>query len=331
MVDEIRAVLFDRPADDAAATRVATIPRPVPGPTQVLIDGAFAGINFKDVMARRGDAGYVDAWPFSPGLEVAGRITECGPGVDEFAVGQEVVALTNHGGLAEAAVAEATLVVRKPPDLEPAVAGIVPGALTTAELLVHDFARIRSGDTVVVHSASGAVGTAIAALLRLLGDVTLIGVVGARERIPAAERAGYGRVIARGADLVDTVRDLVPGGADVVLDPQGTAWLESDLAMLRPAGRVVLFGNAGGGALAPLPAPGRLYSGNHTIGGFSLKALSATEPERIRGAMTRVMNRIATDGLALHPVVVDGLDAAAAAQQRLAEGTGAGKYVVKVG
>ena len=330
MGGETRAVVFDRPADDASATRVATIQRPAPGPGQVLVEVAFAGINFKDVMARRGDAGYVDAWPFIPGLEVAGSVASCGPGVDEFTVGQQVVALTNEGGLAEAAIAETSLVVPRPPGLEPAIAAVTPGALTTAELLVHDYARVRAGDTVVVSSASGAVGVAIALLARSLGDVALIGVVGAHERRAAAERAGFDHVAVRGPSLVHTVRDLAPRGADVVLDPQGTAWLETDVAMLRPAGRVVLFGNAGGGALAALPPAGELYAGNTAIGGFSLKALSATEPERIRGAMTRVMDRLAAGSLAVDPIVLEGLSAAAAAQQRLADGTGAGKYVIKV-
>lgn len=61
-----------------------------------------AGVNFKDVMVRRGDPGYVDAWPVVPGLEVAGTVATVGPGVDAFQVGDRVVALTNLGGLVEA-------------------------------------------------------------------------------------------------------------------------------------------------------------------------------------------------------------------------------------
>jgi len=68
---------------------------------EVTIDVAYAGINFMDVMARRGDPGYASAWPYTPGLEVSGTVREVGPGFTTLAVGQPVVAYTPGGGLAE--------------------------------------------------------------------------------------------------------------------------------------------------------------------------------------------------------------------------------------
>lgn len=330
MTGTMRALVFDGPSDDASTTRVAVIDRPVPGPGQVAIAVDYAGINFKDVMARRGDPGYVDAWPFVAGAEVAGEIVACGPGVDNAVRGAKVSALTNAGGLAEIALADSAVVVPIASDIDAAVAAVVPGALTTAELLVHDIARVREGDVVAVHSASGAVGAAVAPLARLAGAVSLIGIVGAAARVPAATAAGYDSVHLRGPDLAESVREVVPGGVDIVFDPQGTASLESDLAMLRPTGRIVLFGNAGGGALGTLPPTGRLYGGNAAIGGFSLAALSATEPSRVRAAMARVLNHLAEGRLDVKPIVLDGLDAAPDAHQRLATGSGEGKYVVRV-
>src|SRR5512132_2888582 len=70
----MRAVVFDRPAPDAGATRVAELPVPEPGPGQIAVEVACAGINFIDVMARRGDPGYAPEWPFVPGLEIAGTV-----------------------------------------------------------------------------------------------------------------------------------------------------------------------------------------------------------------------------------------------------------------
>jgi NADPH2:quinone reductase len=79
----MRAVLFERPAADASATRVAELSVPEPGPGQIAVDVAWAGVNFIDVMARRGDPGYAPEWPFVPGLEIAGTIRALGPGVEE--------------------------------------------------------------------------------------------------------------------------------------------------------------------------------------------------------------------------------------------------------
>ncbi|HET6742772.1 MAG TPA: zinc-binding alcohol dehydrogenase family protein [Kribbella sp.] len=330
MGEQMQALVFDGPAADASTTRVTTVDRPVPAAGQVAIAVQYAGINFKDVMARRGDPGYAPTWPHIPGLEVAGGVIAVGPGVKHVGPGDRVVALTNAGGLAEVTIADADLVAPLPDSLDPAVAAVVPGALTTAELLVHDYARIQPHDVIAVHSAAGAVGAAIAPLARLVGDVTLIGIVGSTSRLESALQAGYDSAHVRGPGLVASVRDTVPGGADVVFDPQGTASLDDDLEILRPAGRIVLFGNAGGGQLGQLPATGRLYGGNAAIGGFSLAALSASDPARVRTAIARVVDHLAAGRLAVQPIVLDGLAAAPEAHQRLATGTGAGKYVVRL-
>lgn len=88
----IRALVFDRPAPDTSATRVAELRMPQPGPGQIGINVHYAGVNFKDVMVRRGDPGYAPAWPCVPGLEVAGTIRTLGDGVSSLQIGQRVSA-----------------------------------------------------------------------------------------------------------------------------------------------------------------------------------------------------------------------------------------------
>src|SRR5438477_12681277 len=105
----MRALVFDGPAADTRRTRVLHLNVPEPGPGGLPVDVTFAGINFKDVMARRGDASYVTAWPYVPGVEVAGTVRGLGPDVSGFALGQRVVAYLDDGGLAEVAVARAAL------------------------------------------------------------------------------------------------------------------------------------------------------------------------------------------------------------------------------
>jgi NADPH:quinone reductase len=75
---EMKAVIMTAPAADGSTTRVADIDEPQPGPGQVAIDVAYAGVNFIDVMARRGDPGHASAWPYVPGLEVAGATSPAG-------------------------------------------------------------------------------------------------------------------------------------------------------------------------------------------------------------------------------------------------------------
>lgn len=326
----MQALVFDGPAEDATRTRVAVLPTPAPGPGQVLIRVSHAGVNFKDVMMRRGDRGYVGSWPVVPGLEVAGSIAAVGEGVDGFEAGDRVVALTNTGGLAEYAVARGDLTARVPEGVPSAVAAVVPGVWSTAQLLLHEAARARRGDIIVVHSASGAVGAAVAALARRIPDVTLLGVVGSPARLDGARRIGYEDAFVRDDRLAEMIRARLDGrGADIVLDPQGTGWLDADLKVLSPTGRIVLFGNASGHEFRPLPTSA-LYAANASVGGFSVAALSASAPRLVKSAIETVLDLIVDGVLAPDPSVTTGLERAAGLQQRLADGVADAKHVIAI-
>jgi NADPH:quinone reductase-like Zn-dependent oxidoreductase len=190
----MRAVVFDRPAPDAGATRVAELPVPEPGPGQIAVEVACAGINFIDVMARRGDPGYAPEWPFVPGLEIAGTVRALGPGVEEPPPGTRVAAFVGRGGLAEVALASAALVARVPEAVDLARAAAARGAPPTAALLLEHVARVRAGEVVLVHSAGGGVGHALAQLAPLTGRADR------RDgRAPAARRRSPRGRLRRGA------------------------------------------------------------------------------------------------------------------------------------
>jgi NADPH2:quinone reductase len=327
----MKALVFDGPAPDTRASRVAELAAPEPAPGAVSIDVHYAGVNFKDVMARRGDPGYVPSWPFVPGLEVAGIVRALSSGVSTLEVGDRVTAFTDHGGLAEVAVAPAELTVRVPAGLDLERAAAAPGALTTAALLLSDFGRLRQGEIVLVHSAAGAVGQAVVRLARLAGAELVLGTVGNPTRVPAATRAGYDDALVRGPGLTSAIRERTGGRLiDLILDPQGTSMLDLDLDVLAAGGRIVLFGNATGATLDPLPAASRLFAANASIAGFSLAALATTAPGRVAGAMRDVLNHLAGGELDIELTPFDGLDAAPEAQQALAEGRGRGKQIVRV-
>ncbi len=326
----MQALTMTGPSRGTDRTEVRQVDEPRPGPGEVTIDVAYAGINFMDVMARRGDAGYASAWPYTPGLEVAGSVREIGPGFTALTVGQPVVAFTPGGGLAEVARTRAEFAVPLPDQVELPVAAAAPLMLTTGMLLLTDAARFRPGDSVLVHSASGGVGGAIAQLVPALGGGLRIGTVGRPDKVTAALDGGYDVAVARSEDVIAAVRAATKGaGADIVLDPHGTALLEMDLALTAPGGRIVLFGNAGGGEQGPLP-PGRLIGGNLAIGGFSITRLWANAPHRASAGLRRVLDLIADGRLDVAITEVDSLGDTPAVQQLLAEGSGSGKYVARV-
>ncbi|WP_263008672.1 quinone oxidoreductase family protein [Nonomuraea phyllanthi] len=295
------------------------------------IDVTYAGVNFMDVMARRGDPGYASSWPYVPGLEVAGTVRELGAGVSGLAVGQRVVAFTAGGGFAEVAIARAALTVPVPDEISLLTAAGTPMVFSTALLLLTDAARLSSGESVLVHSAGGGVGSALAQLVPALGGGLLIGTVGRPDKTDSARQSGYDIALARGADLVDSVRAATKGnGVNVVLDPLGTSLVDVDLDITAPGGRIVLFGNAGGGQPAPLPPLGKLIGGNVAIGGFSITSLSRSAPERVAAALRRVLELISAGRLDVAVTDIGSLAGVPAVHQLLADGRGSGKYVARV-
>ncbi|OIK28364.1 quinone oxidoreductase family protein [Streptomyces malaysiense] len=327
----MRALVMTAPGG-SENSEIQEIAEPRPGAGQVAVTVAYAGLNFVDVMARRGDPGYVPEWPYLPGKEVAGTVRAIGAGVTGLAVGDPVVAAPVGGGLARVAVAEAALTVPVPPGVDLRQAAAAPLGLATAMLLLTDAGRFTAGDTVLVHSASGGVGGALARLVPALGGGRLLGTVGRPEKAREALKAGYDAVFPRGAASREAVRDATDGkGVDLVLDPLGTEALEFDLDVAAPGGRIVLFGNAGGGTVDALPPAGRLLAGNLTLTGFSHRGLAAAAPDRVARAIGRVLELLADGRLGLPVTEVPGLDGAAAAHDLMARGAGLGKYVVRVG
>ncbi|MEV7772577.1 zinc-binding dehydrogenase [Kitasatospora sp. NPDC086791] len=327
----MRALVMTAPGG-AEHSQVRELGAPHPGPGEVAIDVAYAGLNFVDVMARRGDGGYTSEWPYRPGKEVSGTVREIGGGVTGLAVGDRVVAAPVGAGLAEVAVAEAALTVPLPDGVALREAAAVPLGLATAMLLLTDAGRFEAGDTVLVHSAGGGIGDAVARLVPLLGGGRLIGTVGRPEKATAATASGYDHAFARDEALSEAVRNATDGrGVDLVLDPLGTEALELDLAVAAPGARIVLFGNAGGGTVADLPPLGRLMAGNLTVTGFSHRGLAATAPDRLARAIRRVLGLLADGGLGLPVTELPDLAAVAAAHDAMEERRATGKYVVRVG
>jgi NADPH2:quinone reductase len=326
----MRAVVMTEPSPGPDRTEVREVPVPRPGAGQVSIDVSAAGINFIDVMARRGDPGYATSWPYVPGLEVAGTVREVGADVAGVSVGQRVAAFTPGGGLAEIALARADLLAPVAEGVPLPVAAAAPLMLSTALLLLTDVAHLQPGESVLMQSASGGVGSAVAQLVPVLGGGLRIGTVSTTGKVPDAQHSGWDVAFVRDDHLTEATRAVVAGGIDVILDPLGTTMLDLDLAIAAPGARIVLFGNAGGGQPEPLPPLGRLIGGNLAIAGFSISRLAATAPQRVAAALRRVLEFLGDGSLHVPITELESLDDVAATHQLLADRRGHGKYVVLV-
>ncbi|MFK0044993.1 zinc-binding alcohol dehydrogenase family protein [Streptomyces sp. NPDC090741] len=307
---------------------IAEVPVPEPGPGEVSIDVAYAGVNFADVLARA-DGYRVPALPFRPGLEISGRIRAVGPGVDGLRPGREVAALTSHSGYAEVAVAPAATVFALPEGISLRTAATLPTVLPTAQGLVHRVGRLRAGETVLVQSAAGGVGTVAGQLARLAGASAVYGVVSRPEKAGEALKYGYDEVFV-GDGFTEGVRRATGGrGVDLALDPVGGDTFRRSLDSLARFGRLVAFGNAG--AAAPWQiGQSELNPRGLSVGGFSVLTLAQDDPEALR-ALAADSFRLAASGRIELPVTAEfPLDRAAEAHRLLAGRATTGKLLLRV-
>jgi NADPH2:quinone reductase len=223
----------------------ADLPDPQPGPGELLVDVAAAGVNYIDTYQRRG--AYAVDLPYVPGLEGTGRVLALGPGDTlGFAVGDRVAWADAHGSYATRVAVPAALAVPVPdavPD-DVAVGALLQGM--TAHFLVTDCAPVGPGDTVLVHAAAGGVGLLLTQLASARG-ARVVGVVSTAEKEELARGAGAAEVLRSGDDLAGAVRGLTDGsGVPVVFDGVGRDTFDASLASLHRRGTLALFGAASG-------------------------------------------------------------------------------------
>jgi NADPH2:quinone reductase len=306
---------------------VTDIPVPVPGAGQVAITVRYAGLNFVDVLARRGVPGYATGWPYVPGMEVAGEVIALGPGVVGCTVGDQVAALTvDGGGLAEIVVAEAALCARIPSGLGPAAATTVPLTWATALGLTR-VAHVVETDRVLVTGAGGGVGDALAVVLGLRTPAALVG--GTRPRAASTLAAAY-RPAVRDAGFAAASREANDGRLfDVVLESIGGEVSAAAAALLAPGGRFVSYGAAAG---QPDPAPptyADLRRNNWTVTGFSISNQARADAGAV-GDLIAAVFTLAGQGLPIPaPRIVD-WNQAITAHVIQAEGRSPGTTVVAV-
>ena len=219
-----------------------TAPRVAPGPGEVEVEIAATGLNFMNVMSALGIyAGYPDG--VGPlGIECSGQITAVGHGVDQFRIGDEVMAVA-FDSLASHAVADVRLVRKKPAGLSFAEASSIPIAFLTASYALNDLARIECGERVLIHAATGGVGLAAVQLARSAG-VEVFSTAGTDDKRAILDAMGIKHVFdSRSLTFRDQILERTGGiGVDVVLNSLSGQFIPASLATLAPYGRFVEIG-----------------------------------------------------------------------------------------
>jgi len=316
---------------------------PEPGLGEVRIRVAAAGVNFADVMMRRGLYPDAPKLPAVPGYEVAGVVDAVGGGVGGDILGCTVVAMCDFGGYSEAVCVPRLQVWTLPAGIDPVTAAAVPVNYLTAWQMLRVMAPVTAGDTVLIHGAAGGVGQAAVQLCRLAGARVL----------GSASPGKHDRLRAVGVDEVfdsrqnrfaAQVRDATGGrGADIVLEPRNGRWIMESYRSLAKCGRLMLFGfsqAAVGRRSGPLSAlrtlagvpwlrlnPIRLMNDNRSLAGVNLGRMWDQLP-RTAGWMEELLDLLASGRIV--PVIdsVLGFDEAPEAHRRLEERHNFGKVVL---
>ncbi|MFC8720962.1 zinc-binding alcohol dehydrogenase family protein [Kitasatospora sp. NPDC057198] len=298
-------------------------PVPVPGPGEVLVRVEYAGVQWGDVLVRGGH--FPVPRPFVPGFEAAGRIEAVGAGVPADRVGERVLALLQGGGYAEFAVLPAVLAVpAEGVDARSAAAFGWVGP--TAYDLVETVTRVRPGDRVLIHAATGGVGTLAAQFAAAAGAGRIVGVVGGPGQEDYARGFGYHAVLTR-----DAFPDALAGEEfDVVLDPVGGPTRTANLALLAPHGRLAVYGNLATFDPVRVDANALLMKGQSLLA-YNSNLLSRTDPGRLAAGAARALARLAEGTVRVDVTAEYPLADTGTAIDALAAGGHRGKSVVRIG
>ncbi|MDH3707078.1 MAG: NADPH:quinone oxidoreductase family protein [Acidimicrobiia bacterium] len=297
---------------------------PTPRPDQVLLDIDAVGLSFPNVLMCRGEYQVKTTFPYTPGGESAGTVAAVGDQVEGIEVGQRVMAM--GGGLEEQAVVNASSVWPVPDNLASPKAAAIPVNYGTTWFALHDRARLRDGETLLVTGAAGGVGSAAIQLGKAAG-ATVIAVAGGAEKVGHCRALGADHVIDHhvNEDFVDEVRDVSGGGVDVAYDPVGGDVLHRVRRCMAWDGRLLIIGFVQG--IPELPANHILLK-NYSVVGVHWGASLGRDPGSLDHQMRSVLELAATghvDPLLYPPFP---FDEGARALQALADRETYGKAVV---
>ena len=327
--DTMTAMGYDAPGGPDVL-RPETLPVPAPGPDQVLIRVAFAGVNRPEVLQRQG------LYPPPPGaslllgLEVSGEVVALGESVPEELLGQQVCALVPGGGYAEYCLTHWGHCLPVPEGLSLKQAAALPETLFTVWHNVFERGFARDGEALLVHGGTSGIGTMAIMLAKLFG-LTVIATCGSEEKCAAARQIGADLAINyREQDFVEGVKAATAGrGADVILDMVAGEYTQRNLKCLAEDGRLVVIATLGG--IKSEINIVQLMIRRQTITGSTLRPRSDDFKTCLAQEIEQNAWPLVTEGL-LRPVMDQcfQLSEVAAAHARMEAGEHVGKIVLEV-
>jgi NADPH2:quinone reductase len=307
--------------------RVEDVTRPQPGPNEVLIEVAAAGVNFPDVLMVQGKYQAKAELPFTPGFELAGVVAATGKGVSHVKAGDRVLAIVDQGAFAEQCVASAERVMPLPPDADLERAAAMMFTYGTSYHALKDRAGLKKGDTLLVLGAAGGVGLAAVELGKLMGARVIAAASNAEKLAVCREHGADETIDYSKEDLREPVKRITGGeGVDVCYDPVGGAYTEPALRSLAWKGRLLVVGFAAGDIpRIALNLP--LLKGSSIVGVF-WGAFLRNEPELARANARQLLDWLAAGAIRPHISKRFALAQATEALREVAERRATGKVIV---
>jgi NADPH:quinone reductase len=320
-----QASQYGEPQDVLELTEV---PRPEPGPGQLLVRVLAAAANFPDALLCRGTYQVRPPLPFTPGVELCGEVVAAGPDVTGFSPGDRVIggSVLPSGAFAEYALMDAALTMPAPAGLGDAEAAPFHITYQTGWFGLHRRAGLAAGETLLVHAAAGGVGSGAVQLGKAAG-ARVIGVAGGPAKAAVARDLGADVVVDRHSeDFVAVVKDVTGGrGADVVYDPVGGDAFRRSTKCIAFEGRILVVGFASGDI--PSAALNHALVKNYSIVGLHWGLYQQRDPGSVRDCHAE-LTRLAAAG-AIRPLISERLPLADVPDgiRRLADGSTTGRIV----
>ncbi len=278
----MKAILLDQ-VGGPEVLKLGEVPTPKVKPGTVLIKNHAIGVNFADVLFRRGLYLTKPSLPDTPGIEAAGVIEAVGAGVDQLKPGMRVAAIGTKM-YAEYAVVDAAQVIALPAMMSFEKGAAFPIQVLTAYHMLHTVHQAGPKQTILIHSAAGGVGNAAIQIAKAAG-ARVIGTVSEDSKIAVAKEAGADLVVNYSSkDFADEALKFTEGkGVDLILDAVGKPTVEAGLRCLAPFGRLILYGRAGG---SPEPLNLLTLLGKSlTVSGFVLYTIVAIPEKMLSGVV----------------------------------------------
>ncbi|NQE63849.1 NAD(P)H-quinone oxidoreductase [Caulobacter sp. RHG1] len=324
MAETMTAIAIDGGKGPAEALQAVELERPVPGPGEILIKVAAAGVNRPDLLQRMGFYPPPPGAPATLGLEVAGEVVV---GAGRWKAGDKVCALLGGGGYAQYAVVDARHALPIPEGLDLIHAAALPETVFTVFANVFEHGALKGGETLLVHGGTSGIGTTAIAMAKAAGAKVIATGRGADKKAKALALGADIAIDTKAEDFAEVVK--AAGGADVVLDMVGASYFDKNLDALNTGGRIVYIASLGG-AVLEVPVM-KIMQKRAVITGSTLRPRSSDEKARLAAEVERIAWPWVAAGK-LKPIVdaTFPLADAAKAHAHLEAGEHVGKVVMTV-